>query len=135
VRRGVKMDLRHAAALGRIDVMNDLLKQETNHQLIEEALIYACCQGEEESALLLVQSGAKGDIFIKPNGSMPNYASRATALHMAAYHGHTEIVRLLLNNGADATLFDPTYNGTPAGWAKHGGHTEIADLIMQYASP
>jgi hypothetical protein len=43
----------------------------------------------------------------------------ATALHVAAFHGHRTIVELLLDAGADLNARDETYTGTPAGWAIH----------------
>jgi ankyrin repeat protein len=41
----------------------------------------------------------------------------AAPLHWAAYLGHIELARLLLRRGADLTVRDLTYNGTPLGWA------------------
>ncbi len=59
VRRGTPMDLRHAAALGRIEVVEELLARDPDAELVEEALIFACVQGELESARLLVRRGAR----------------------------------------------------------------------------
>ena len=44
----------------------------------------------------------------------------ATALHWAAFHGNAEMVGELLRHGADPTLRDETYQGTPLNWAQHG---------------
>jgi hypothetical protein len=40
-----------------------------------------------------------------------------TALHSAAWNGDAKMVELLLARGADPTIRDRQYNGTPAGWA------------------
>ena len=43
-----------------------------------------------------------------------------TPLHAAAYNGSAEIVRLLLDRGADIEARDTTWNDTPLGWAAVG---------------
>jgi hypothetical protein len=43
--------------------------------------------------------------------------SGATPLHYAAIHGHTHIVRLLVERGANVNSTDDRYGATPAGWA------------------
>lgn len=44
-------------------------------------------------------------------------AEGATALHYAAEHGHREIVKLLLERGADINARDDRFHATPTGWA------------------
>ena len=44
-------------------------------------------------------------------------AKGATALHVAAFHGHRAIVELLLAAGADINARDGSFGATPAGWA------------------
>ena len=58
--------------------------------------------------------------------------SPCTALHEAANRGYLEIVTLLLKHGADATVVEPRWGGTPAGWAEHDGHEEIAILLREH---
>ncbi len=128
-RRGAKMDLRHAAGLGRLDVMEALLAQGVERPLLEEALAFACVRGRQEAAALLVRHGAKGDVLVTHGGRSP-----CTALHEAANRGHAGIVRLLVENGADSTVVEPHWGGTPAGWARHGGHGEIAAMLEDAAS-
>ena len=31
--------------------------------------------------------------------------------------------------GADPTIVDTLHGGTPAGWARFGGHAQLADLL------
>jgi ankyrin repeat protein len=52
-----------------------------------------------------------------------------TALHVAAFHGRSELVELLLERGADATARDAVFGGTAAGWAHAGGHPELAERL------
>jgi ankyrin repeat protein len=41
----------------------------------------------------------------------------ATALHFAAQGGHSAIVRLLLDHGAEINALDGQFGATPTGWA------------------
>lgn len=44
-------------------------------------------------------------------------ATGATALHYAAFGGHRDVVRLLVQHGADINAPDAKFGATPAGWA------------------
>jgi hypothetical protein len=52
-----------------------------------------------------------------------------TALHEAAMNGDREIVEILLAAGADPSVRDARFDATPAGWAHHGGQTELAERL------
>ena len=41
----------------------------------------------------------------------------ATALHHAAFGGHREVVRVLVEHGAEINAADSEFGATPAGWA------------------
>lgn len=43
-----------------------------------------------------------------------------TPLHVAAWHGHLEMVQLLLNHHAPVNVRDRTYGSSPLAWAAHG---------------
>ena len=57
----------------------------------------------------------------------------ATALHLAAFDGNAELVEELLARGADLSLRDGVYDGTPAGWAQAGGHEDLAKRLAARA--
>src|SRR4051812_34597822 len=64
-------------------------------------------------------------------------ATGATALHVAAFHGHRTIVELLLASGAEINARDDRFGATPAGWAieylrEHGAllGVEIEDALF-----
>ena len=57
----------------------------------------------------------------------------ATALHLAAFDGNAELVEELLARGADLSLKDGVYDGTPAGWAQAGGHEDLAKRLAARA--
>lgn len=60
-------------------------------------------------------------------------ADDATPLHYAAWKGHTEVVRALLDLGAqiDACSQDGHYGGTPLHAAAHGNQKEVAALLLE----
>ena len=65
----------------------------------------------------------------EPNGMWAMWDARVTALHPAALLGHAEVVRALLDAGADPTIRDSKHNGDAFGWAEHGGQPEIAKML------
>ncbi|MCK6578680.1 MAG: ankyrin repeat domain-containing protein [Anaerolineae bacterium] len=52
-------------------------------------------------------------------------------LVMAAYQGHAEIVKLLLEAGADLTVVDPGMKATALHAASYAGRTEAARLLVE----
>ena len=54
----------------------------------------------------------------------------ATALIFAADRGHLEVVRTLIEHGADVNHKDATYGSTPITWAAYGGHADIVTLLL-----
>ncbi|HEX2270220.1 MAG TPA: ankyrin repeat domain-containing protein, partial [Pyrinomonadaceae bacterium] len=91
--------------------------------IVNNAFVYACMHGHIDAAKLLLDKGAQ--INAIPGGF--DYA--CTGLHYAALNGHREMVRFLLDHGADRNIKDTKVGSTPAGWANHGGHPELRDLL------
>ncbi|MFN6544925.1 ankyrin repeat domain-containing protein [Mycolicibacterium nivoides] len=56
----------------------------------------------------------------------------ATALHQAAWAGDLELIRRLLDAGADTTMTDRRFGSTPLAWAEHAYQTEAADLLRRH---
>jgi ankyrin repeat protein len=64
--------------------------------------------------------------------------SGATALHYATFNGDREIVRLLLDRGAEINNTDNQFGATPTGWAieylrERGGYLAIELNDLAYA--
>ena len=57
----------------------------------------------------------------------------ATALHLAAFDGNPELVEELRARGADLSLRDNVFDGTPAGWAHAGGHEDLGKRLAARA--
>ena len=58
-----------------------------------------------------------------------NYVKRLTALHQAAFDGNLELVKLLVELGANPTIHDRSYNATPLGWAEHNNQHAVIDYL------
>ncbi len=91
--------------------------------IVNNAFVYACMHGHLDAARLLLDKGA--EINVIPGGF--DYAG--TGLHYAALNGHRKMVEFLLDQGADRSIKDAKVGSTPAGWADHGGHPELRDLL------
>jgi ankyrin repeat protein len=119
IRRGARIDLAVAAALGRIDDARRLIagaSAEDRHL----ALSLAADFGHVAIVRLLLDAGEDPDRYNPVGGH-----SHTTPLHQAAGSGHDEVVRLLVERGAKLDLKDILWRATPADWAKHAGRTEI----------
>ena len=91
--------------------------------IVNNAFIYACMHGHIDAAHLLLDKGA--EINTIPGGF--DYAG--TGLHYAALNGHRAMVEFLLEHGADRNIKDTKVHSTAAGWADHGGHPALHDLL------
>ena len=91
--------------------------------IVNNAFVYACMHGHIDAAKLLLDKGA--EINAIPGG----FDFAGTGLHYAALNGHRPMVQFLLDHGADLNIKDTKVHSTPAGWAEHGGHTDLLDLL------
>ena len=91
--------------------------------IVNNAFVFACMHGHIDAAKLLLEKGA--EINVIPGGF--DYAG--TGLHYAALNGHRPMVEFLLAHGADRNIKDTKVGSTAAGWAEHGGHNNLLDLL------
>jgi len=77
--------------------------------------------GELEKLIEAARLGIIGDLKVilhrNPELVRERDETGATALHYAAFGGHRDAVRLLVEAGADINATDAQFGATPAGWA------------------
>ncbi len=96
------------------------------------AILHAAHRGLSRLVAALIDGGA--DIESRGLGG-------GTALHVAAWAGHGETVRALLDRGAPQDLRCTAFGATPLGWAAHGfspdgcypkrDHVRVAELLLR----
>jgi hypothetical protein len=119
--RGARLTLPVAAALGKTDDAQRLLptaKSDERHL----ALTLSALFGYVKIVRLLLDAGED------PNRYNAGH-SHSTPLHEASGAGHEAVVRLLIERGACLDLKDVLWHGTPAGWARHAGRSELAAYL------
>lgn len=72
----------------------------------------------------LIEAAKRGDLpavqkVLETHWDIVNEADElgATALHHAAFEGHSDVARYLVKHGANVNARDNRFNATPAGWA------------------
>ena len=128
-------------------------------QVLDEALVWAAKSDRAEALRLLVELGARVDAdpyrgtaltWAAANGRVdairtlvalgadpnqpgtfggPSHGDGVTAIHLAAQAGRRDAVVALLNVGADPLICDQLHGGNALGWARVGGHEELADIL------
>jgi ankyrin repeat protein len=94
----------------------------------------ACFMGDLEHVRKLL--GHDAALANRPSNYLTYYACSGTPLRNAAAAGHIEIVKLLLQHGADPNL--PEEHIAPRGHALHSavcnGHMEIVKLLLEHGA-
>jgi ankyrin repeat protein len=122
-RSGPPDNLPEAAGLGLLDDAARLLPG-ADAKSRHAALALAAQHGHADVVRSLLDAGEDPNQF-NPEG----HHSHSTSLHQAALSGHEDVVRLLVERGARLDIRDKVYDGTPLGWARHGGQTAVAEYL------
>jgi hypothetical protein len=125
--RGAGLNLPLASARGEIEKARQLLPSADRRDR-HLALALAAQFGHAKIVRLLLDAGENPDRYNPPGGH-----SHSTPLHQAAVAGHEAVVRLFVERGARLDLKDVLWHGTPAGWARHGGHGKLAEYLEHQA--
>ncbi len=120
---GAKHTLMSAAAMGERDALRDLLKANPPEEQRATAAWAATMHGQIATLEILLGTG------IEISARLSSHPYSPTLLHQAAYYGHRQLAEWLIARGADPTIRDLQFNGTPAGWAEHNGQPELAEWL------
>jgi ankyrin repeat protein len=123
IRRGAHDGLAAAAATGRTEDVRRMLAAADAADR-HRALAWAAQYGYVDVVRLLLDAGEDPNRFNPPGAH-----SHSTPLHQAAWAGHAEVVRLLVERGARLDVEDVRFQGTPLNWAEHAGRAEIAEFL------
>lgn len=110
IARGVRAAPKEYARLGDLATLETLVAADPSVAHLESVMM----------AAVDFRHGAIVDWLLARGGPVnarSDAASHHTALHSAAWNGDINMVRRLVAAGADTTLLDDQYHGTPAGWA------------------
>lgn len=145
--------LHYAVMSGDVQAVDTLLERGADIDAIESShgltpLGYAAVfpNQKRDVAMHLIERGARVDVFSAAALGLKDEVERLVSqdpnlvhtrlsaadwqmqpLHVAAWRGHKDVVRALLDHGADANATDDI--GTPLDRAEEGGHPEVAKLL------
>ncbi len=130
VRRGAPVrDVAAAAGLGLTDEVARSLPA-ADGPARQRALALAAQLGHTDVVALLLDAGEDPSRY-NPVG----FHAHSTPLHQAVWSDRGAVVRLLVERGARLDLRDTVYDGTPLGWALHGGRTAVAEYLRSRGAP
>ncbi|HVW40468.1 MAG TPA: ankyrin repeat domain-containing protein [Amycolatopsis sp.] len=91
------------------------------------ALAWATWTGRPEAVRTLLRLGA--DVNHRGTFGGPGHGQGVTALHLAAQMNRTEVIPVLLDEGADPAIEDDLFHSSALGWAEFFEHPEAAELL------
>jgi Ankyrin repeats (3 copies) len=125
LQRGAELTLLAAVCTGRTDEAA-WLAQAASPGERQAALAGAVLYGQAQMLSLLIGLGVDVKAY-NPSG----FHAHATALHQAVDSGSLAAVKTLVEAGADLSLKDPLYQGTPLDWAEYLKRPEIAEYLRR----
>ncbi len=134
IERGARIELPAAIGLNRTEDVERLLRDEPDclkpaHRW-GRLIVRAAEHASGDAIEALIRHGASVNVQDDMETSI-DHTSGYTPLHAAAWNGNTAAAAVLLKHGADPTIRDGKYCGTPAGWADYNNKPECRDLILE----
>ena len=129
IEAGARIDFIAAFSLKRYDLAEAMLREKPSRIGPDGddtiALHVAVSKRNAEAVRWLIDR--KVDI----NAKRVMWDCNHTALHMTAADGNVEIARMLLDAGADPSIYDDKYDNTPLGWAEFCEQPQVATLLRE----
>jgi len=99
----------------------------------DETLIDQLGERKAELLQLAAESDKRSAVRLMASlGFDLNEVKRTTALHNAAMSGHLEMVKLLIELGADPLIRDTEFNARPIGWAEYNQQEKVVEFLKQF---
>ncbi|XP_028175546.1 oxysterol-binding protein-related protein 1-like [Ostrinia furnacalis] len=99
---------------------------------IQESLLYSARHGELSIVKALLEANREGKLTMDINCKGKNKSNLGwSPLHLASYFGHVEVVRALLEAGANVDAINDT-GDTPLHKACFTGNEELVILLLKY---
>lgn len=131
---GVPLPLPAAISLGRTQDVERILRADSEvlkpGQKYGQLIVQASERGSPDTIRSLLHYGADVNARALEDSAIDG-TSGYTALHAAAFHGNMAVVEVLLEAGANARAREDKFCATPAGWAWHGKHEDVARRILR----
>ena len=108
---GITAAPKEYARLGDLDTLERLVASDPSVARLDSVIMAAVDFRHHDLVTWLLERG--GNVNARSDAE-----SRHTALHSAAWNGDLQMVKLLVQAGADRNARDAQYNATPEGWAE-----------------
>ncbi len=124
--RGAPLDLEGASGVGRLDIVKSFfdaggrLKSSAATAQMSRGFARACGYGRTHVVEFLLDHGVEVDAPLPHDGICHGH----TALHVAAFGGHVDTVKALLNRKASVDVKDEAFGTAPLSWALYAWSNE-----------
>ncbi|HEU0177443.1 MAG TPA: ankyrin repeat domain-containing protein [Blastocatellia bacterium] len=131
--RPADVDLSAALALGQFDRAKELIDADSNlvgpggpYRLLAH---FTAQRGLAEATAVLLSNGADPNVIAEHFYHEREIVCSLSPLHVAAWRGHEDVARILVDHGANLQSKDDRYESTPFVWAKWHHHDAVAALL------
>ena len=122
LRNGALVDMVVASALGWT---GEIVRQwSDSREAQQKALTAAAIHGRATSLAILLGRAVDPNQF-----NPPGFHAHSVPLHQAVASQNLAAIRTLVDGGAEVTIPDRIFGGSPLDWARHGGLDDIADYL------